>query len=260
MPRGYARIVLFVALAIPVVVSLLVWPRVADVVFPESSSQTEVRGVAATPVRERPGAVPNTAAPSPSAGASASPSPSPMVVVLASPSSDTSLSPSPVPSSPGEATPIAGAPTAKPSATAQPATALTTSPPPPATATPPPQVAQTVPQPSLAEASAVGAVRTFYQHVAKHEYSAAEALWSQHMRETFPPQENLVRRFTDTTAIDLREARLVSLDDAGGRAAVYVDLVETVGSQGSRRHYQGTWYLARSDGQWLLDQPDLDVV
>ncbi len=246
MPRGIDRLVLFVALTVPAVVSIVVWSHFADAIF--GGPQPEVQGVAATPVRQTPGAVPSPlATTSPAAIAS----PSASVVALGSPSVEPSPSSSSAPAR-------ADAPAPAPAPEAPPAVAPAA---PPGVQQPTPtSIAPPLEQPSLAGASAVGAVRTFYQHVAKHEASSAEALWSPHMREAFPPQENLVRRFADTTAIDVRDARLVSLDESAGTAVVEVDLVETVGSPGGQRHYQGTWRLVRSGGQWLLDQPNLKQI
>ncbi|MDQ3811848.1 MAG: hypothetical protein M3336_16320, partial [Chloroflexota bacterium] len=85
---------------------------------------------------------------------------------------------------------------------------------------------------------------------------AAEQLWSQHMRGSFPPSENIVERFTRTQALDVLDAQVILLDEVGKRATVSVVLLENVEPSGTRR-YRGTWELVRIGEVWLLDQPDL---
>ena len=75
------------------------------------------------------------------------------------------------------------------------------------------------------------------------------------MRATFPPAENIDRRFGQTQQIVVNRADVVSTD--GTRATVAVDLVETRAAD--RRHYVGTWSVVRGAEAWLLDQPNLQV-
>jgi hypothetical protein len=99
------------------------------------------------------------------------------------------------------------------------------------------------------------AVAQFYSLVAQHQFGSAAELWSPHMRAAFPPQQNINERFGETQSLALRRADVVSQDPSAGRAAVAVDVVES--SQGTSRHWVGTWFLVRGSGGWLLDEPDL---
>ena len=74
------------------------------------------------------------------------------------------------------------------------------------------------------------------------------------MRSAFPPDQNIYQRFSNTQAIRLQRADVVSQDQS--QATVAVDLVES-DAQAGQRHYVGTWHLVRSPGGWMLDQPDL---
>jgi cytoskeletal protein RodZ len=99
-------------------------------------------------------------------------------------------------------------------------------------------------------------VAEFYALVANHDFEAAEDLWSPSMQSRFPPRENIVQRFSQTTSVQLRRADVVS--DDGARAVVAVDLVETDARQ-TVRHFGGMWHLVRGPNGWLLDQPDLQA-
>jgi hypothetical protein len=94
----------------------------------------------------------------------------------------------------------------------------------------------------------------FYQLISGHNYPAASGLWSDRMRASYPPQTNIWGRFDATSSIVARSASLTSTNP--GSAAVAVDLIETR-TDGSVRHWVGTWYLVRSGSGWLLDQPGL---
>jgi len=95
---------------------------------------------------------------------------------------------------------------------------------------------------------------TFYQLISGHDYASASGLWSDRMRASYPPQTNIWGRFDATRSILARSAALTSVNPAS--AAVAVDLIETR-TDGTIRHWVGTWYLVRSGSGWLLDQPGL---
>lgn len=103
------------------------------------------------------------------------------------------------------------------------------------------------------------AIRSFYALVEQGQFDQAAGLWSQHMRSTYPPADNITSRFAHTQALTVNRADVVQLDPANGRATVVVSLSEVlVGSQpSSTRHYVGNWYLVRGQAGWLLDQPSL---
>ena len=104
----------------------------------------------------------------------------------------------------------------------------------------------------------VVAVRTFYELVQRKEFQAAERLWTQHMVGVFPPSENIVQRFSQTHELRVEDAQLRAQDNAAGRATVQVAILETLEPTGTRR-YVGTWDLVRANGNWQLDQPDLQL-
>jgi hypothetical protein len=99
-----------------------------------------------------------------------------------------------------------------------------------------------------------GTIVTFYQLITGHDYVSASGLWSDRMKASYPPQTNIWGRFDATSSIVARAASLTSANPSS--AAVSVDLLETR-SDGSVRHWVGTWYLVRSGSGWLLDQPGL---
>jgi len=74
------------------------------------------------------------------------------------------------------------------------------------------------------------------------------------MRASYPPQTNIWGRFDRTRSIVARSASVTSANPAS--AAVAVDVIETL-SDGTTRHWVGSWYLVRSGPGWLLDQPGL---
>ncbi|MEK6226154.1 MAG: serine/threonine-protein kinase [Chloroflexota bacterium] len=140
--------------------------------------------------------------------------------------------------------------TSSPEVTAAPA--VTAEPTPEPTAAP-------APAPTLAPVATVSGdpartIVTFYQLISGHDYASASGLWSDRMRATYPPQTNIWGRFDSTRSIVARSASLTSSNP--GSAAVAVDLIETL-SDGSIRHWVGTWYLVRAGSGWLLDQPGL---
>ena len=95
-------------------------------------------------------------------------------------------------------------------------------------------------------------VSDFYSLVMKHDYQQAAGLWSDALKASLPPAENIDQRFADTTVLTVNETRVTA--ETGSSATVYTDLTEVSG--GVRHHWVGTWRLVRSGGRWLLDQPD----
>ena len=102
------------------------------------------------------------------------------------------------------------------------------------------------------------AVRSFYALVEQGQFDRAAGLWSQRMRSSYPPAENITSRFADTQAVTINRADVVQLDPASGQATVAVSLVELRGpGPVTTRQYVGKWYLVRGPSGWLLDQPSL---
>jgi hypothetical protein len=120
--------------------------------------------------------------------------------------------------------------------------------------TPEPTAPQTVAPVATVSGDPARTIVTFYQLISGHDYTTASGLWSDRMKASYPPQTNIWGRFDATSSIVARSASLTSANP--GSAAVAVDLIETR-SDGSVRHWVGTWYLVRSGSGWLLDQPGL---
>ena len=137
-------------------------------------------------------------------------------------------------------------PTAEPIAVPILAPAAAATPAPTAAATPAPVVAT--------EGDPAGTILAFYELISGHDYASALGMWSDRMRATYPPQTNIWGRFDRTRSIVARSASVTSVNP--GSAAVAVDLIETL-SDGTVRHWVGSWYLVRSGPGWLLDQPGL---
>ncbi len=102
----------------------------------------------------------------------------------------------------------------------------------------------------------VQAVSSFYTLVSNRDFEGAEELWSPGMRSSYPPEENLVRRFSETQAIGLQRAEVVAQSES--QATVATDVLET-DAQGRTRHFVGQWHLVRGRGGWLLDRPELQA-
>jgi len=161
-------------------------------------------------------------------GGRASPStPSPEASPTETPADDPTASPAPTPT----AVPRTPAP-----ATPAPAT------PPPAT---PVQVA--------VAGSPDDAVAAFYGAVARGDFDAAYALWSDRMRASYPRQENLDGRFADTAEITF--SQLSVAEQTASSATVQANFTERYDS-GSTRRFVGYWRLVNVDGSWLLDEPN----
>src|SRR5438094_891980 len=137
-------------------------------------------------------------------------------------------------------------PTAEPIAVPILAPAAAATPAPTAAATPAPVVAT--------EGDPAGTILAFYELISGHDYASALGMWSDRMRAIYPPQTNIWGRFDRTRSIVARSASVTSANP--GSAAVAVDLIETL-SDGTIRHWVGSWYLVRSGPGWLLDQPGL---
>jgi hypothetical protein len=140
------------------------------------------------------------------------------------------------------------APTASPEPTLEPTPEPTPEP------TTVPTTAPTTAPVATASGDPAGTIVAFYQLISGHDYVSASGLWSDRMKASYPPQTNIWGRFDATSSIVARSASLTSANP--GSAAVAVDLVETR-SDGTVRHWVGTWYLVRSGSGWLLDQPGL---
>jgi hypothetical protein len=120
--------------------------------------------------------------------------------------------------------------------------------------TPEPTTAPTAAPVATVSGDPAGTIVSFYQLISGHDYASASGLWSDRMKTAYPPQTNLWGRFDATRSIVTRSASLTSA--TSGSAAVAVDLIETR-TDGTVRHWVGTWYLVRSGSGWLLDQPGL---
>lgn len=166
----------------------------------------------------------------------------PVAVAIASPASTAAVLAST--SSPE----VTSAPSVTPEPTAEPTLAPTPAP------TVAPTAAPTVAPIATVSGDPAGTIVTFYQLISGHNYAAASGLWSDRMRASYPPQTNIWGRFDATSSIVARSASLTSANPSS--AAVAVDLVETR-TDGSVRHWVGSWYLVRSGSGWLLDQPGL---
>jgi hypothetical protein len=140
--------------------------------------------------------------------------------------------------------------TASPAVTAAPSAA----PEPTAEPTPEPTAAPTIAPVATVSGDPAGTIVAFYRLISGHDYVSASGLWSDRMKASYPPQTNIWGRFDATSSIVARSASLTTANP--GSAAVAVDLIETR-SDGTVRHWVGTWYLVRSASGWLLDQPGL---
>ena len=120
--------------------------------------------------------------------------------------------------------------------------------------TPAPADAATLAPVVATKGDPAGTIVAFYQLISGHDYASASGMWSDRMRATYPPQTNIWGRFDRTRSIVARSASVTSANP--GSAAVAVDLIETL-SDGTTRHWVGSWYLVRSGPGWLLDQPGL---
>lgn len=159
---------------------------------------------------------------------------------------------------------VNGTPTASPSATPSVAPPTPSPGPTPPVGTPLPTLPPTVrptptPSPTVAPTAVVVAagepadtVASFYGRVASADFDAAYALWSDAMRNSFPREANLDRRFDETLSIEWLQLETVARTST--TAQVQANFVETYESGGSRT-FVGYWDLVLVDGRWLLDAP-----
>jgi hypothetical protein len=164
----------------------------------------------------------------------------PVAVATANPTSGAVLASASTP-------PVTAAPTEGPAPTVEP----TLEPTPAPTAAP---IAASIAPVATVSGDPAGTIMTFYQLISGHDYASASGLWSDRMQASYPPQTNIWGRFDATRSIVARSASLTSANPTS--AAVAVDLIETR-TDGTIRHWVGTWYLVRSGSGWLLDQPGL---
>jgi hypothetical protein len=239
--RGSDKLVLILALAVPLLVVTVGWPKFVEWAGGPPSAQPtpEVAGAAATQAVSARAAA---ATPRPTIGAP----PTIAATTAAAPNA-------------------AGAATQVPAADPQTTTAAN---PQPAAANP--QTAPNQPTPAVAGARApvaggqpdgaavepTQAVSTFYALVSQGQFDSAAALWTPRMRAQFPPRENIDQRFSRTQAIQVNRAEVLNQDQS--RATVAVDLTESDAVAG-RRRYVGNWHLVHGANGWLLDQPELQI-
>jgi serine/threonine protein kinase len=147
-------------------------------------------------------------------------------------------------------------PTRAPASNPVPVRTAPTSPSPPAVASvPTPGPAPTAVIAAAAQSGAAtptAAVESFYAFIANHQFDDAARVWSQNMVNTWGIQDGIVRRFSSTTALEIKDIRPVSQSD--GHAAVVVDLLEWKGSSPRGQELIGTWDLIQGPSGWLLDQ------
>ena len=120
------------------------------------------------------------------------------------------------------------------------------------------------PAPAASAAPAAGAavaatpdavVANFYSLAQDKHFDQALALWDDHLKAAYPPDQNLYQRFADTTLLTVNSASVTQRTDTF--AVVATDLTEV--TDGVRYHWIGQWRLIRSGGSWLLDQPDFQA-
>ena len=110
--------------------------------------------------------------------------------------------------------------------------------------------------PAVAMAAQPDAVITgFYSLAQQKRFDQALALWDDHLKTAYPPQENLYQRFADTTVLTVNSASVSQQTDTS--ASVATDLTEV--TAGVSHHWIGSWRLVRSGNAWLLDQPDFQA-
>ena len=105
--------------------------------------------------------------------------------------------------------------------------------------------------------AAAATIARFYELVTADRFDEAAALWSAHMKASYPPSTNIAGRFSSTKSISLVSWSVAA--QAGSAAAVDVDIREVM-NDGSTRHWVGQWYVVQSGTAWLMDQPALQRV
>jgi hypothetical protein len=104
----------------------------------------------------------------------------------------------------------------------------------------------------VAASDPADAVAAFYGYVTSGQFDAAYSFWSERMRATYPRQENLDERFTQTASITFRQLSVA--EQTADQATVQANFAETYDT-GSSRDFVGYWRLVLVDGVWLLDEP-----
>jgi hypothetical protein len=235
--RGTDRLVLAVALVMPLVLVVFGWPMVVRMVAspsPAPATPTAPASAATSAAAAR--ASQPQATPRPTVGA-------PATLIAAPAAANTPPAPTPVPKA---ATPAAAeAPTtvSLTPGTRRPVATPTTAP-------------AAAPRDAPPAADPTQVVSDFYALVSSHDFESAAQLWSPRMRAAFPPDANIAGRFSQTQSIRLERADVVSQDQS--RATVAVDVVEADARAG-QRHFVGAWHLVRTPGGWALDQPELQA-
>jgi|GEM_PF-3306009 len=173
----------------------------------------------------------------------------PLDVIVGTPDGEAADDPTPTP----EPT---STPTLTPPATAEVPTESPIETATPAQATPLPTAVPEPPSPTPAPIAAAGAPRdavaAFYRFVARGDFDAAYALWSDRMKAAFPRQGNLDDRFANTAEITFSQLFVAS--QSATTATVQANFTERYDS-GSSQNFTGHWRLVRVDGAWLLDEP-----
>jgi eukaryotic-like serine/threonine-protein kinase len=95
----------------------------------------------------------------------------------------------------------------------------------------------------------------FYELAVTRNFDGAAALWSEGMRERYPPGEHIDDRFSRTSRMVFNRITQRSLDLASGRAVVDVELTEYRSSGPSPQRFVGYWDLVLGEEGWLLEQP-----
>jgi len=241
--RQFDKLLLAVSLMAPLVIATLGLPKFVErVIAPAPRSSPVPAAATATPADLITNAAAGTPSGATSAASTISTAPQP-TVRMATPETQRATSAAPTMSTP------AAQPTVR-VATAETQPALI----------PPEATRETAALPTAAEVRAddpVHAISRFYALVSSGEFGAAEELWSSRMRSRFPPQENIVHRFSHTHVIGLQRANVVA--QSPSQATVAADVLET-DSRGAFRHFVGRWHLVRGAQGWLLDRPELEAV
>jgi hypothetical protein len=74
------------------------------------------------------------------------------------------------------------------------------------------------------------------------------------MKSQYPPSTYINGRFSPTTRIDINRISITSMSVANKTAKVFVDLTE-YRTNGSTRHWVGSWDMVLTSSGWLMDRP-----
>jgi RNA polymerase sigma-70 factor (ECF subfamily) len=115
-------------------------------------------------------------------------------------------------------------------------------------------------RPSTDPAEPTETVLRFYRLLEQGEYEAVTSFWSDRMRAASPWDPSLLRDRTPAGQLTVRRAEVIALDEAAGRAAVAVEVLEVRGPPAAAPlRYVGTWHLVRGPAGWLLDESDIRI-